>query len=112
MRRAHTVITLLLLLALHPGAADAAQQVRIYQPDGSRQCGEGRELGLEEMARPLREAGIAIRSAEKRRLPIMVGTACGMPTGIANTYVISAADWRRLEQRGGLGFKRWDWRRR
>ena len=87
--------------------ANAADTVRIYRLDGSRQCEEGTGRSLERDARPLRRLGIRIRAMAKRNHPTMIVIMmCGAQSARANTYVIPARDWRRHGKRL-TGFDAW-----
>lgn len=87
--------------------ADAADNVRIYRLDGSKQCEEGTGRSLERDARPLRGLGIRIRAMKKLQHPTMIVIMmCGASSARANTYVISARDWRRHSRRL-KGFEAW-----
>jgi len=76
--------------------------VLVYKYDGSLQCGQGKAIGLDEMARDLK--GIRIISKQKRPDGLMHIQVCGSPTGIANVFEISESDLAKAER---AGFKRW-----
>jgi hypothetical protein len=98
----------LVLLALAVTPAGAADTLRIYRLDGSKQCEEARTgRSLARDAQTLRRLGIPIRSMKKLYHPTMVNIMmCGATSTRANTYVIRAGDWRRHGKRL-TGFKRW-----
>ncbi len=98
----------LILCSLAAAPAGAAETLRIYRLDGSKQCEEattGRSLARD--AQVLRRLGIAIRSMKKLQHPTMVNIMmCGATSTRANTYVIRASDWRRHGKRL-KGFAPW-----
>lgn len=98
----------LVFLALAVTPAGAADTLRIYRLDGSKQCEEARTgRSLARDAQTLRRLGIPIRSMKKLHHPTMVNIMmCGATSTRANTYVIRASDWRRHGKRLS-GFKRW-----
>lgn len=104
-RLSFIVFALACSLAVLP--AQAADTVRIYRFDGSKQCEEGTGRSLAADARVLRRLGIVIRAMRKAEVPgraaIMM---CGALSIRANTYVIGANDWRRHGKRL-KGFARW-----
>lgn len=79
-----------------------ADRVRVYKPDGSLQCGQGKAIPVEEMQKEL--AGLTIHSADNRPDGLMHPQACGFPTGRANVYEIDRKD---LETAIKKGFKEW-----
>ena len=83
----------LIVAALASGDLYGGSQVRIYQLDGSSQC-QADGVPLAEMQRTLERLGIRVFSARKDFAPITVLRACGQPSAQANTYRVSAADWR------------------
>ena len=99
---------LLLLCGLAVAPASAADTLRIYRLDGSKQCEEGKTgRSLDRDAQALSRLGIAIRSMKKLYHPTMVNIMmCGTTSTRANTYVIRASDWRRHGKRLA-GFKPW-----
>lgn len=89
--------------------AQGAGQVRIYKPDGTLQCGQGQEITLQAMHAELEKLGAKVIAEEKRALPVFTTAVCGAPTGMANTYVVSAADWDALQKNAPQsGFKPWN----
>ena len=80
----------------------ASTRVRVYKPDGSRQC-ETRKRGtaLEVMEREL--AGIKVHAHEKRADGLMHIQICGSPTGMINLFEIDSTFLKQAEERG---FKR------
>lgn len=99
---------LLIFCALTATPAVAAETLRIYRLDGSKQCEEGKTgRSLARDAQALRRLGIPIRSMKKLHHPTMVNIMmCGATSARANTYVIRLSDWRRHGQRLA-GFKPW-----
>lgn len=83
--------------------ADAnKRRIFVYKYDGSMQCGMGRTIGLEDMAKEL--AGIKIYSQKKKADGLMHIQVCGSPTGQANVYEIAEDDLAKAES---LSFKKW-----
>ncbi len=93
-----------------PVAADAAagatkvnsDRVLVYKYDGSLQCGMGKPISLDTMAKEL--SGIPIHSSVKKRDGLMHIQVCGSITGMANVYEIPTTS---LKQAEGKGFKKW-----
>ncbi len=83
------------------GEASNVTRVRIYKPDGSRQCEKRGAQSVETMEREL--AGIVVHSREKRKDGLMHIQICGSPTGMINLYEIDASFLKQAEERG---FKR------
>lgn len=79
-----------------------AQKVRVYKYDGTKQCGEGKEITLAEMAKQLN--GIVIFSSQKLSDGKMRIQMCGADTGMANVYEIDRSD---LPKAVTLGFQEW-----
>jgi hypothetical protein len=103
-RRSFCVLAVLCSLAV---PAQAAETLRIYRLDGSRQCEEGTGRSLARDAQALRRLGIRIHSMAKRNHPTMlVIMMCGAQSARANTYVIAGRDWRRHGKRL-KGFDNW-----
>lgn len=103
-----SLVAFLLLYGMMAAPAGAADTLRIYRLDGSRQCEEGKTgRSLARDAQALRRLGIPIRSMKKIYHPTMVNIMmCGATSTRANTYVIRTSDWRRFGKRLG-SFKRW-----
>ncbi|MGE4130055.1 MAG: hypothetical protein AB7F86_00370 [Bdellovibrionales bacterium] len=78
------------------------QKVFVYKYDGSLQCGAGKAIALDVMAKEL--AGIPIYSSNKKQDGLMHIQVCGSNTGMANVYEISAKDLKKAESKG---FKKW-----
>lgn len=81
----------------------AQNRVRVYKPDGSRQCEKRGAQSVEAMEREL--AGIVVHSREKRKDGLMHIQICGSPSGMINLYEIDASFLKQAEERG---FKRLD----
>ncbi len=114
--RSHMVLAALafaLLIAGNAGTSRAAEEVRIYRPDGSVQCGSdgvaknGRSLAEDRAT--LEAIGAKVIAEEKKQLPAKVITLCGVPTGSVNTFVVSAEDWKKIQSTfvGPAGFAIW-----
>lgn len=108
MRIKTSLCTFLLLCCMGSIPAGAADTLRIYRLDGSKQCEEARTgRSLARDAQALRRLGIPIRSMKKLHHPTMVNIMmCGATSTRANTYVIRTSDWRGHGKRLS-GFKRW-----
>lgn len=76
--------------------------VLVFKYDGSKQCGEGKEITLDTMSRQLQD--IKIVSMTKKHDAMMRIQVCGAPTGHANVYEISDKDLKKAES---YGFKLW-----
>lgn len=85
------------------GASNLPARVRVYKPDGSRQCEKGGGKSVEAMEREL--AGITVRAREKRKDGLMHIQVCGSPTGVVNIYEIDSTFLKQAEERG---FKRFE----
>lgn len=83
-------------------AASKAKKVRIFKYDGSLQCGQGKAISVEAMARELK--GIKIFSMEKKNDGLMHIQVCGSITGMANVYEIAEKDLPKAEK---LDFRVW-----
>lgn len=98
LRSSFSILAVGCLLAAAP--AHAAETLRIYRLDGSKQCEEGTGRSLSRDAQPLRRLGIRIRAMKKLQHPTMIVIMmCGVTSARANTYVISQNDWRRYGKR-------------
>lgn len=89
--------------ALQNADGSTATRVRVFKPDGSRQCGKRGGKTVEVMEREL--AGITVYSREKRSDGLMHVQICGSPTGIINVYEIDLNTLKQAEERG---FKRFE----
>ena len=88
-------------------SVQAAETLRIYRLDGSKQCEEGTGRSLVRDSRPLRQLGIRVRSMKKLHHPTMITIMmCGAQSTRANTYVIARRDWRR-HGKHLRGFEAW-----
>lgn len=79
-----------------------ADRVRVFKPDGSLQCGQGRAISASEMQKDLKD--IHVFSAINKNDGMMRIQQCGTPTGNANVYEIDRKD---LAAAIKLGFKEW-----
>jgi hypothetical protein len=77
-------------------------RVKVYKPDGSLQCGMGRGLALEEMAKEFQN--ITIYSSQKKMDGLSRIAQCGTPTGMCNVYEIERGFLPRAIE---MGFKEW-----
>lgn len=83
--------------------SSAPVRVRVYKPDGSRQCERRTGQPAEAMEREL--AGIPVYHREKRSDGLMHIQVCGSPTGMINLYEIDSINLKKTEERG---FKKWE----
>jgi hypothetical protein len=83
--------------------------VKIFQFDGTGQCGMGKEISLDEMEEKLKMIGGKIIQKEKRTVPYIIPTVCGAPTGAANVYTLPTENWELIKRDflGTLGFALW-----
>ncbi len=77
-------------------------RVFVYKYDGSLQCGGGKPVTPDVMAKEL--AGVQIFSSVKKPDGLMHIQVCGSNTGTANVFEISVKDLKKAE---GKGFKKW-----
>lgn len=78
------------------------QRVQVYKYDGSLQCGMGRAVSIEEMAKELETAGIDVVASRKDEDGLSHISVCGASTGAINVYVI---DRRSLSAARRLGYR-------
>jgi len=78
------------------------QKIRVYKYDGSKQCGIGKSMPLEDMQKEL--GSIKVYSSANKNDGQMRVQLCGSPTGNANVYEIEKSD---LEKAQKSGFKEW-----
>ncbi len=83
--------------------------IKIFKLDGTLQCGMGEEHTLDDMRNQLQSIGGDISDAKKERVPYMIPTVCGAPTGYANVFTITNESWERIKIGivGTLGFAVW-----
>jgi len=77
-------------------------RVKVYKPDGSLQCGQGKAVPLADMQKDLKE--IKVYSSFNKNDGMMRIQVCGSPTGNSNVYEI---DRKNLEAAVKLGFREW-----
>ena len=63
--------------------------VEVYKYDGSLQCGRGKEIGLEDMAKEFTTNGIKVKASRKGSDALMHIAICGASTGKLNVYRIA-----------------------
>lgn len=80
------------------------ERIKIFKYDGSLQCGMGKAISLEEMAKQLK--GITIFSSINKSDGLMHIQQCGTATGKANVYEVNAVNLAATKK---LGFKQWTW---
>lgn len=78
------------------------QKIRVYKYDGTKQCGQGKQLDIVEMQKEL--GGIKVYSATTKNDGQMRIQMCGAPTGSAHIFEINKDD---LEKAKKTGFKEW-----
>lgn len=88
--------------ATQPSKPSVQDRVLVYKYDGSLQCGMGKPVSLETMAKEL--TGTQIYSQVKKPDGLMHIQVCGSPTGQANVFEIPAKAQKSAE---GRGFKKW-----
>lgn len=76
--------------------------VFVFKYDGSLQCGQGKAITPETMAKEL--AGIPVKSMNKKGDGLMHIQVCGSTTGKANVFEIPSQFLKKAE---GKGFKKW-----
>lgn len=77
-------------------------RVFVFKYDGSLQCGGGKAIAPEVMAKDL--AGVKVFSMAKKPDGLMHIQVCGSNTGMANVYEIAETDLGKAEKKG---FKKW-----
>lgn len=82
--------------------ATIGDQVRVYKPDGSLQCDQGKPVSLDEMKKQL--GSIPVLQMIKKSDGLMRIQQCGSPTGMSNVYSIER---KNLSAATKLGFKEW-----
>lgn len=82
--------------------ASKLDRVRVYKPDGSLQCGQGKATPLAEMQKELKN--ITVHTSFNKNDGMMRIQVCGAPTGNSNVYEIDRKD---LEAAVKAGFKEW-----
>ena len=83
-------------------SADTNGRVQVFKYDGSLQCGAGKAIAPETMAKDL--GGIKVFSMIKKADGLMHIQVCGSNTGMANVFEISEKDLKKAEAKG---FKKW-----
>lgn len=83
-------------------AAAATERIKVYKPDGSLQCGQGKAIPVKDMESELK--GIKVYSSSNQNDGKMRIQLCGSPTGNSNVYEIDRKD---LDAALKLGFKEW-----
>lgn len=77
-------------------------RVKVFKPDGSLQCNQGKPVPLNEMRKEL--DGLTIHQASQKNDGLMRIQKCGTPTGQCNVYEIDRAQ---LETALKRGFTEW-----
>ena len=90
------------LCALFAAPAFAAEDITVYKPDGTLQCGQGDEISLRDMAKDLRRAGVGVLTSTKGHDGRFRTTMCGASTGNINIFEIRVDDYSKATE---LGFR-------
>ncbi|WP_413587599.1 hypothetical protein [Bdellovibrio sp. HCB274] len=89
-----------------PGAAvatsNSTDRVKVFKPDGSLQCGQGKKIAIAEMQKDL--GTIQVFSSKNQNDGMMRIQVCGSPTGNCNVYEIDRKDLAAAQK---AGFKEW-----
>lgn len=86
-------------LAPNRSGRDAdSPKVRVFKPDGSKQCEKKGAVSVESMEREL--SGIPVFAKDKRSDGLMHVQVCGSPTGMINTFEIDLKNLKKAEERG------------
>src|SRR5205809_50859 len=88
------------LTGVMTGPVFSADTVKVFRYDGSLQCEMGRPVSLEEMAKELRTANIAVQAKAKKADGIQHPQMCGASTGTMNVYRINTSDWEKARVLG------------
>ncbi len=83
-------------------SADANGHVQIFKYDGSLQCGAGKAIAPDVMAKDL--TPIKVFNMTKKSDGLMHIQVCGSNTGMANVFEINEKDLKKAEAKG---FKKW-----
>lgn len=78
------------------------KKIKVFKPDGTKQCGQGEKISLLEMEKQLK--GIKVYQSYNKNDGQMRVQMCGAPTGNANVYEI---DFEQFEVAQKNGFKEW-----
>lgn len=78
------------------------QKIRVFKYDGTKQCGQGKQIAIAEMQKEL--DGIQVFSSNTKNDGQMRIQMCGAPTGSAHVFEIKKDD---LERAKKAGFKEW-----
>lgn len=79
-----------------------SERVKIYKPDGTLQCAQGKRISAEEMKNELKD--IKVYKFFSKNDGMLRVQMCGAPTGNSNIYEI---DRENLKKTLSLGFKEW-----
>ena len=74
--------------------------IQVYKYDGALQCGMGREISLEEMAKELETGGMDVVASRKGSDGLAHIGVCGASTGAINVYVIDRGSLPTAERLG------------
>jgi hypothetical protein len=80
----------------------AEEHVFVYKYDGSLQCGMGKAIPLDAMAKEL--SGVPVFSSVKKSDGLMHIQVCGSISGKANVYEVPTTFLKQAESKG---FKKW-----
>jgi hypothetical protein len=88
---------------INPEKPSDQDHIFVYKYDGSLQCGMGKPVTVEAMAKELH--GIPLKSSSKKTDGLMHIQVCGSITGRANVFEIPVKFQKTAESRG---FKKWN----
>ncbi|UYL08166.1 hypothetical protein B9G69_014030 [Bdellovibrio sp. SKB1291214] len=81
---------------------NTSDRVKVFKPDGSLQCGQGKRIPLPDMQKDL--GSIQVFSSKNANDGMMRIQLCGSPTGNCNVYEIDRKDLAAAQK---AGFKEW-----
>ncbi|WP_413561551.1 hypothetical protein [Bdellovibrio sp. HCB209] len=82
--------------------SNASDRVKVFKPDGSLQCGQGKRIPVADMQKEL--GSIQVFSSKNQNDGMMRIQVCGSPTGNCNVYEIDRKDLAAAQK---AGFKEW-----
>ena len=82
--------------------SNTADRVKVFKPDGSLQCGQGKRIPLADMQKEL--GSVQVYSSKNQNDGMMRIQVCGSPTGNCNVYEIDRKDLAAAQK---AGFKEW-----
>lgn len=85
-------------------SAAVSDRVKVFKYDGSKQCGQGKQISIEAMQKDLGK--IRVYSSANKMDGLMHMQVCGSNTGKANVYEIDRSS---LTEAISKGFQEWTW---